>query len=168
MHRTAPQPAPLVWCAVLTADQRRAGEGHDAPHQQQTRKPLAQDQTGQDGDEDRPDVDQQRGDAGIERVLGGVQRDVVDGEPQDPAEDDSAPRPPRRQRLAPDQHQQPQGEAADQEPAERERAGLKAAPGVADPDERRGPQDHRHPGGDHDRAMLGRVSARAGRDSSHH
>jgi hypothetical protein len=68
------------------ADQGGAGEGHDAANQQQAGKALRQQQPGQDGDEDRTNIDQHRGDTGVEVSLSGVQGHVVQAEPQQPAE----------------------------------------------------------------------------------
>ena len=60
-----------------------AGERDQTAGEQSGREALAEDEAGEDRDQDRPDVDQHGGGAGVDPRLGGIQRDVVEPEPED-------------------------------------------------------------------------------------
>ena len=55
-------------------------------------KPSLKMNAGDQGDQDRADVDDQGGGAGVEVLLGGVEGDVVGAEPHDAVEDDQVQR----------------------------------------------------------------------------
>jgi len=95
-------------------------------------------------DQDGADVDEHRRRAGVDAALGRVEGNVVDAEPGDAADQQPWPvlsaRPVRRScRQHRAQHQ-----AADQQPAERQRAGREVVAEVADRHEGGGPEDDGH------------------------
>ncbi len=135
-------------------DQRGPREGDHAARQEQPREALLEHQASEDRDEDRADVDKQRGDSGVEVALGGVQGDVVDAEPEHAADRDPAQRPARRHRLATRQRQRPERQRPDHEPAQRQRPGLEVPARVADADERRRPNADGDPGRKQDAWFL--------------
>lgn len=130
-------------------DERHPGERHTHPGQQPCGEALPEEQPGQDGDDHRRHVHQQRGGAGVEVPFGRVQREVVDAEPG------RAPDRHRRQqastwcrwgrRASPRPHHgadRGQGERSDHHPARGERARGQVVPDGADADEGRRPQHH--------------------------
>jgi hypothetical protein len=128
-------------------DDRDAGERDRATRHQRAGEALAQQPAGEQRDQDRADVDEHRGRAGIHSPLGLVQRDVVDPEPQHAAHHQPRQIAPRRQRFAADEHDDPEDHAADQQPPERQRAPGQLLTGRPDPDERARPQQDRHDAG---------------------
>jgi RimJ/RimL family protein N-acetyltransferase len=68
------------------ADDHNTREGDAAADDQLTREPLAQQPAGQHRDQDRPDVDEHGGGAGVDASLGRVERHVVDAEPPEAAD----------------------------------------------------------------------------------
>ena len=122
----AQQRAPARREAVLRGrapDHHRAGESDAAPGQQPPREPLTEDETCEQGDQDRPDVHQHRRSAGVDPSLRLVQCDVVRTEPGDPAEGDRWKVAERRERFAAHEHDEAERDARDRQPAERERLG---------------------------------------------
>ena len=89
-------------------------------------KPSWRIRPGEDRDQDRADVDEHGRCAGVDACLGGVQRHVVHAEPEDSADHDPREIAAAGEALAAGQDQQPEGDAADQQPPERERPGPKA------------------------------------------
>ena len=71
-------------------DEHDTGEGHGDAGDQPAREALPQQQAGEDRDQDRADVDQHRRRAGVQMLLGGVERDVVDAEPAHAADGEQA------------------------------------------------------------------------------
>ena len=129
---------PAVGCRAADDDHAREGDRHAGD--EAWRKALAQDEAGEDGDQDRPDVDEHRGRARVHASLGLVESDVVEAEPEDADEGDHSQITSRGQRLAAPENDQPERQARDRQPAERERAGREVLSCVADADERRGPE----------------------------
>jgi hypothetical protein len=141
----------VVWSAET---RRRTTAG-----QQSAREPFAEQGAGKEGDQDRPDVDEHRGGAGVDSPLARVQGDVVGGEPEEAAETDQRQVARARERLPPCEDEQPEDQAADEEPAERERRGREVVACGSDPDERRRPQhegDRHGAGGEPVHAPRGR------------
>ena len=109
--------------APITSD---AGEGDGAADDQRAREALAEQQPGEQREDQRPDVDQHRGGAGVDPLLGGVERDVVDAEPEQAADEQQRPVAPGR----------PAAAAADQRRRRRAPGCRRAAgPGSARPGE---------------------------------
>src|SRR3954451_6642657 len=77
MHSAAPRARVDRVLARREADDDGAGERDCAPGDQRAREALAQEQSGEQGDEDGADVDEHRGSARVDAVLGGVEDDVV-------------------------------------------------------------------------------------------
>ena len=75
------------------ADEHHARERDRDAHDQPPREPLAQQQSGEHRDQDRADVDQHRRRAGVQVLLGGVERHVVDAEPAHAADGEQRPLP---------------------------------------------------------------------------
>ena len=73
-------------------DHRRAGECHERAIDQARRETLGEEETAEDRDEDRADVDEHRGRTRVDVSLAGVQDHVVEGEPENPRRDDEGQR----------------------------------------------------------------------------
>ncbi len=104
------------------SDQQRAGEGDQPADHQHPRETLAQQDPGQHADQDRCELDQHGCGPGVDLLLAGVQRDVVDPNHNTPISATSAQsRPVIDTRTADDQAQ---GHGPDDEPAEAQRPGA--------------------------------------------
>ena len=113
------------------------------PASKRAREALLQEHAGEHGDQDRADVDEHRGGARVDVALGLVERDVVDRRTRGRRRARDAARRARGGSGARrDGDQGAERDAADQQPAERERAGGEVVAGGADPDERRRPERH--------------------------
>jgi hypothetical protein len=121
------------------SDDDRTGEGDRAAGQQPPGESLAQEEPAEDRDEDRADVDQHGGRAGVHLVLRGIERQAVERLPEDATGDDRRDRAPRRHGRAADQDHQPEGQAADQQTAEGQGGRRQVGRDRTDPDECRGP-----------------------------
>jgi hypothetical protein len=87
-------------------------------------------------------------------ALARIERDVVEREPQQAAEHDRREVAPRGQRLPPDGDDQPEDDAADEQPSDGQRPGREVRPGGPDADERRRPQRDADESGSRRRAPL--------------
>ena len=122
-HSAAPQPASTPRSDVAAPDDDGARERDRAARDQRPREALAQQQAGEHGDDDRARVDEHRGRAGVDVVLGRVEDHVVGGEPQQAAEHEARHVGPRRERLAAHRDEQRRGTTlATTQAAERQRA----------------------------------------------
>ena len=138
------------------ADQDDAGEREGQSDREVRRELLAEEHRRQHRDQDRRDLEQHRGRAGVHVVLALVQRHVVDAEPQHPDRHDRDP-------LAPGRPGHPLGhrrhhaerDRAHEQATERERAGREVLAEVPDRHERRRPQHQRHRHGSDREPALG-------------
>ena len=121
----------------------------------------------EDRDQDRPDVHEHRRGSGVDPLLSGVERDVVQAEPEDAADRDARQLAAAGHRRAAHEDEDPEGGAPHEEPPERERSRRELAVGEPDRDERRRPQaDHHRDRADHEHAVPRR--ARDGRGDRGH
>ena len=79
------------------ADHGNTAERHGHPGGQQTREPLVQQPPAEQRKENRADVDEHRGGAGVDVTLAPVERNHVQPEPEQPRAEDSGPGCPGRQ-----------------------------------------------------------------------
>ena len=142
-HRRTPTMSELAVRGRRGADEHGAAERDARADQQPPWEALAEQSTGEQCDQDRPDVDQHRRCSGVHASFGGVQHDVVDREPRESADRDEHPLPARRPNpaAAGDLHGA-EREASDQKPPEGERARIERVADSANGDERRCPRDH--------------------------
>ena len=83
-------------------DQQRAEQGDRGPHDERRREALVQQGARPGRDEHGCELDDHRRGPGVDVALARVQRDVVDGEPRQPDEDEQPPFPPgQRTQLRP-------------------------------------------------------------------
>ena len=158
-----PPAAPDVATPMITAPPKAMA----MPGQQSWRQRLAEEHEREERDEDRAEVGEHRRGPGVDMPFRLVERDVVDREPRDAGRDDqqqvaSRDRPP----AGPPDHE-PEREHADAQAPERDRPGREDADEVADPDERRRPDDDGHERGA-ERPPIDDLAVRsAHRDSEH-
>ncbi len=136
------------------ADQHHAEERDRRSDDERLGEPLSQEEPAEDHDHERGEVHDHGRRAGVERALGGVERQVVDAEPPD----------------SPDRHEPPvatlgntdavahgddrEHGAAHRHAQQRERPGIEVRARTPDADERRRPQHHGHDGRDEDQRTL--------------
>ena len=97
------------------ADHDGAREGDQTAGEKPARKPFVENDAGENGDEDRPDVHEHRRGSGVDAPLGLVQDDAVDAEPEDAEEHDARQISLRRQRFASRERQCAERNARDDE-----------------------------------------------------
>ena len=103
-------------------DHHSPRESYGSADQQPAWKALTEQNSGEDSDEYGADLDEHRRRRRVDALFGGVERDVVDREPEHPDAEDLNPlRTVGFDPSAPREHECAQDEAADQQPAERER-----------------------------------------------
>ncbi len=130
--------------AARTAAVRRPGRDHDharegdrAAGKERPRIALAEQVAGQQRDQDRADVDEHCRGAGVDPLLGRIQQDAVDAEPEQAAERDQRQVAGGWKRFLPGEDEQAEEDCCDRETSEREPARGEVVAGRADPDERR-------------------------------
>jgi hypothetical protein len=109
--------------------------------------------------QDGADLDQHGRGAGVELVLGGVERDVVDREPGHAAAKEQLPLAPGGRDPARAKLQGAEQDHADREPAQGQGARADVGADRADRDERRRPRHHRDGHGDGGEGALARGDA---------
>ena len=146
--------------ARADADQDHAEERDPRPDGEPARDALAEEQPRPERDEDRPDADDHRGRAGVERVLGEVEGDVVRAEPPDAVEHEPHPVAAGRPHPAAlHEHQDAEGDDADEQPPQREGSAADLGSDTPDDDERARPGEDR----ERDRPQQQDALARGGR-----
>ena len=105
------------------ADDRHTAEGDQAADDQPGREALAEQHAGEQGEDQRPDVDEHRGRPRVDALLGGVERDVVDAEPEQAADQQQPPVPAGRPPRSADHHDGAEHETPDEQPAQRQGTG---------------------------------------------
>lgn len=152
-------------------DEHHPGERDGHPRQQPCREALAEQESGEHGDDHRCHVHQQRGRARVEVPLGRVQREVVDAEPGRAPDHDRRQQPSAGQGWAGSgsagaDHGQDrgQGQGPDQHPSQGQRARRQVVADGADAHEGRGPEhDGGGRGGERQQSRPGRGAHRVGR-----
>jgi len=111
-------------------------------------KPSVEHDAGDDGDEDRRDVHQQRGGAGVQVLFGPVKHHRVRREPRDAVAEHEGQCPAARKRSAVPQCDERERGRADEQPHEGHRPGREHRADGADHHEGAGPEQHSdHSGG---------------------
>src|SRR4028118_1416864 len=100
-------------------------EGDGAAGEERAGEALAQQGAREDRDKDGAYAHEHGRGTCVHQPLGGVERDVVEPEPQHPAQGDGREVPPRREPLPTDQDERAERGAADQQPRQRQGAGGK-------------------------------------------
>ncbi len=135
------------------ADDDRSGERHQSADHQHPGEALPQQESGEHADQDRGELDQHGGGAGIDVLLTGIQRDVVDAEPGDPDQRDQRPFAAGHLHPLLADHQSAQHHGRDDQPAEAQRAGRDVAGDEPDHHERRRPGHHGEGRREHDQPV---------------
>ena len=133
-HRERRPSSPDTSARCREPDHDRPREGDGEPASSFAREALAKHDAGEHGDQNRSDVDEHRGRAGVHPPLRFVQRNVVDPEPEDPAEDDGRQVPPAGQRLAPASTNAPSAALPTSSRPSAIEPGESSWPGGADPE----------------------------------
>ena len=121
------------------------------PMRSQRRHLLAEEDGGEQRHDDRTDLHDERGRAGVDAALGLVEGEVVDAEPAHAAEQEQRPVTAGRPGARPAEDEHPERDGRDEQPAQRQRPGRHVASEVPDRDESRRPQQERHGhGGEHE------------------
>jgi hypothetical protein len=144
-------------------DDGHADEGDGEAGDEAAGEAFAEVEAGQDGDEDRAEVDDQGGRPGVEVAFGRVDEHGVEAEPQRAVRDDEHERAAARELGPDDQGDRREGDGAGEHAAEGQGAGAVVVADRADHDERGGPEQHRDAGG----GQSGPVG-HGGRDSGRH